>query len=163
MCRPSAAAPTERGHGGRPTPEGASNRTPSAAGRLLQCRQLENWQNLPRRSPAGTEAARTAAEAAEATAAAAARPDAKPEDAVPAEQWKDAAQMVKDTMEITDFAEEPQLDKASEVGPWTKWVASQSSVTAKSLDAALKTNDISSTDKSKVGKVRRMLWFAVGL
>ena len=85
------------------------------------------------------------------------------EEAIQAAQWQNAATTVKELLDIVEINEEPPLTKLEETQAWTIWAASQQCVTAKSLNAALQENEIECKDRAKVGKLRRLLWFAVGL
>ncbi len=66
-------------------------------------------------------------------------------------------------MDIEEAKEEPPLTKLDETQAWILWVSVQQSVTVRGLNAALQENEIECKDQSKVGKLRRLLWFAVGL
>ena len=85
------------------------------------------------------------------------------EEAIPAAQWQKAASTVKELLDIEEIKEEPPLTKLEETQAWILWAAAQQCVTAKSLNAALQENEIECKDRAKVGKLRRLLWFAVGL
>jgi hypothetical protein len=85
------------------------------------------------------------------------------EEASQASQWQKAATTVKELLDIVEINEEPPLTKLEETQAWTIWAASQQCVTAKSLNAALQENEIECKDRAKVGKLLRLLWFAVGL
>jgi hypothetical protein len=102
---------------------------------------------------------------ADTAAAGAASSPAAPtaEEGIPAAQWQKAAVTVKELLDIEEVKEEPPLTKLDETQAWILWVAAQQSVTVKGLNAALQENEIECKDRSKVGKLRRLLWFAVGL
>ena len=70
---------------------------------------------------------------------------------------------MKELLDIVEINEEPPLTKLEETQAWIIWAASQQCVTAKSLNAALQENEIECKDRAKVGNLRRLLWFAVGL
>ena len=70
---------------------------------------------------------------------------------------------MKELLDIEEIKEEPPLTKLEETQAWILWAAAQQFVTAKSLNAALQENEIECNDRAKVGKLRRLLWFAVGL
>ena len=172
---------------------GSPSEDPSADDESVQCRRsTKGRRSLRRDSPARSRSASTARSARASSRRDASPPVppaprklAKPavdaavpgatagkttspapataEEAIQAAQWQKAATTVKELLDIVELNEEPPLTKLDETQAWTIWAASQQCVTVKNLNAALQENEIECKDRAKVGKLRRLLWFAVGL
>ena len=85
------------------------------------------------------------------------------EDRIPSDQWQEATKQVKEALRVTDTDEEPKLEGVADKAAWIAWVVNATGCTMAAIDKAVKENKIINKDRTKIGKVTKLLEFCVGV